>query len=175
MKNIILFTLLISSLNCAAQFTDTPPIAGSYTTNPYIDKFVGTWIAVGNSGQDTMRIVLSKQKVHFRPPFDYDVDMLVGWHSYKNAMGITIESNLAYVGNNFYVSHNSLFGATDAGAPDVVPFIFSDITKHKRGDAILTLQPGSLTIANWKLSEVRGLRSGSRGFSVPTILIFNKQ
>jgi hypothetical protein len=170
MKKILFLLSILISLK---SFSQIPP-EGSYTQNLELDKFVGTWI--WTSGNDTMKIVLQKQKVHYKTPFNFDRDQLLGWHSYKKN-GVLIESCLQFAGQLFGTSPLSLYGSTTN--PRQIRFTsFKDITKNKRSDRLFfTMLRNSTTQAQWKLEESHGMRYGTPnyGFTVPTNVIFTKQ
>jgi hypothetical protein len=172
MKKILLILCIIWSSICSAQ---TPPAQGSYTTNPQLDKFVGTWIWI--SGSDTMKIVLQKQFVHHKTPYSFEYESLIGWHRYvKN--GIQVESSLQYIGSPYNSGHSTLLGSTIDNPRQVRFTTFKDITRNKKSNSLyFTLQNNSLTIAYWSLKNSEGLapKNFIYDFTVPMLMTFTKQ
>jgi hypothetical protein len=173
MKKIYLIIGILSTLNSNAQIVI--PAAGSYTPNPNLNKFVGTWLWF--SGTDTMKLVFQKQIVHHPSPSNYDLDGLLGWHRFvKN--GIELENNLSLIGTPYW---NGNFSFSDiATTSNSVRFSFDDLTKHKNNDGLyFTMLNNSTTQAKWEFKNSNGIMFPSApysyGFTTPSLMIFIKQ
>ncbi len=175
MKKIIIpLIATLFTTGCMAQLMPHPQ--GSYTLSPSLDKFVGTWKWV--SGNDTMVLTFLKQKAHFRSPLNYDVDVLVGWHSYiKN--GTLVESSLQYAGATpfSWSGQFTLLGSADADYK--VGFTtFKDITKHKTSSNLtFTINKFNINQATWVLKNSQGMKNANYdyGFTVPLNMVFTRQ
>ena len=87
MKIIIVLILGLMSV-CTKNVFSQKPVIGSYVTNSYVDKFVGTW--KWSNGVDDVTIEFKKVKFWWRVN-NYYQDVLMSCHSYvKN--GLPIES-----------------------------------------------------------------------------------
>lgn len=153
------------------------------TTNPELDKFVGTWR--WTSGNDTVIIVLQKQVTNL-PTGTSSNEILVGWHKYVEN-GQLIQSSLQYIGqdiNNENIPlgndlNITLYGFTKS--PTEMWFVrFWDLTLHKNCNLFLKLLPNTTTQATWKLTNPNGTRySGPSGtynqFTLPIDLVLTKQ
>ncbi|MCU7617855.1 hypothetical protein NZ698_11650 [Chryseobacterium sp. PBS4-4] len=101
MKLFILTLMILPTSVFSQQFNPNTSIASiqcsSYTPNNQFDKFIGTW--KWTNGNETLVIVLKKEKVLDVWKEDTCEDVLIGFHKYtKN--GIIIESTLENI-NSF--------------------------------------------------------------------------
>lgn len=174
MKHIFLVVFIFLSLSGKAQ---PPHPAGTYTTHPELNEFIGTWR--WTSGTDTVILVLKKQMIYYPPIMDYNEERLVGWHKYvKN--GVVIESDLQSVGvqwlwGHVWESQASLFGAGN-GLHKIYFTTFKDYTIHKKAEMRFEMLPGSTTQAKWELRNTRGLKPWNFNYdlTLPKDLILTK-
>lgn len=182
-KFFILFVLFQFTLRTQGQNADTGfSTYAEIQTDPEADKFVGTWKWI--SGNDTVIIVLEKQ-IYCIPFTGKSCEALVGWHKYvKN--GMLVQSSLQYEGRDVNIDFNSTdtdYKTTINGnsrySNAVLFRTFWDLTLHKNFYLYLTLLPGSLTQASWRLVEPPGIYTGPNGtagmFTLPKNITLTKQ
>jgi hypothetical protein len=153
-------------------FTANAQQPGNYIINNDINKFIGTW--QWTQGADTLKVTFVKVKVFYSPPANFHADRILGWHTYiKN--GTQIESSFQLISSTPTVATTTVLGGTIDDANEL-SFNIQDLSKGKLEHVNFKLQPGSLTVAEWKLKNNEGVRYGDYdfGFTFPVNLIFHK-
>lgn len=113
MKNTIkiIFTLVMvfisNQLSAQPGGNNVPiPVAcTSYTPNPELNKFLGTW--KWTSGNDSFEMVLKKEKIQDIMDENACEDIIYGFHEYKKN-GIVIESSLPFQNMSYEQQKNSI-------------------------------------------------------------------
>ncbi len=170
-KIIISISLFFLSVVAFSQIAQP----GSYTPDTTMGKFAGTWRWV--SGNDTVVMVLQKQKLIHPAPYNFYSDNLIGWHTYiKN--GKLKESSMSHMNtpeDTFATIHIGIsYGTKLRGA-------FHDLTNHKWGDMFFNLQANSTTKATLTLQDSEGVRvhfpgqpAFIGGFTLPSGIVLKK-
>ncbi|MEI9956582.1 MAG: DUF6705 family protein [Ferruginibacter sp.] len=168
---LITFILLFNRVNAQVII----PVAGSYYTNTTMNGFHGTWQWV--PGIDTVKIYLHTEKIFFDMNGGFYKDCLIGWHMYKR--GTTVVENRYTATNN--IDASTFLGSNPNRVTTIVTGTFTDITKNKTGDLVLTLNATGNQMT-WKLEDSEGIRVRAagdapfaNGFTLPENMVLNKQ
>lgn len=142
--SIIIIALLIISNIGISQI----PNPGTYTINNTFGAFHGTWLWV--NGSDTVKIYLTTKKVRID---DYDVDLLCGWHIYKQGSTI-IETS--YPNINVLNSQTiTLWNDNSINNPKVEGTI-TDLTKASKENFLFLTINAAQNQVTWRCTEWGG-------------------
>jgi hypothetical protein len=174
MKKIIIVALavFISSITIAQM--PTPPQSNGNITNSSLDKFIGTWM--WNNGADTLKIVLKKENILLPFLENSRVDMLIGFHIYKQGNSV-IESSISNYNSSYSDNQYTILGGNRVGIDNLdINCAIKDNAKNKIGDLKLTINTSQNQLL-WTLKNKQGVKIGNYDytFSYPLSLTLLKQ
>jgi hypothetical protein len=163
---------LLNTVDVVAQKPGPKHVAASHVTNSSVigQAFIGTW--EWRSGSDAFRIVLSCDPAYVLPDGQMR-NMILSRHSYIRN-GVLVEESITR--NPTSPKERTLVGTPRKDWE--LELFFSDITKHKSGRAVLTMNSSSPNQFYFELHEMEGVYIGrvapALGFTVPTTVTLTR-